>query len=56
MNIQEIIVGILIIGSFIWIIHSIYRIIKQIRGGTPPTCSCGCGGCPIAGKCKNEKK
>ena len=55
MNLQEIIVGILIVGCFGWIIRRIYQIIKEIKGKTPPTCGCGCSDCPIAGKCQNEK-
>ena len=56
MNLQEIIVGILIVGCFGWIIRRIYQIIKEIKGKTPPACGCGCSDCPIAGKCQNEKK
>lgn len=56
MNVQEIIVGILIVACFGWIIRRIYQTIRQIKGKIPPTCGCGCDGCPIAQKCQNEKK
>ena len=56
MNVQEIIVGVLIIASFAWLARRIYRTIKQIRGKNAPTCGCGCDECPLAKKCQNEKK
>ena len=56
MNVQEIIVGVLIIASFVWLARRIYRTIKQIRGKNAPTCGCGCDECPLAKKCQNEKK
>ena len=56
MNVQEIIVGVLIIASFAWLARRIYRTIKQIRGENAPTCGCGCDECPLAKKCQNEKK
>ena len=56
MNVQEIIVGILIIVSFAWFARRIYQTIKQVSGKNAPTCDCGCGECPLAQKCENEKK
>ena len=56
MNVQEIIVGILIIASFAWFVRRIYQTIRQISGKSTPACGCGCGECPLAQKCENEKK
>ena len=56
MNVQEIIVGILIMASIAWLARRIYRTIRQIRDKNAPTCGCGCDECPLAKKCQNEKK
>ena len=55
MNVQEIIVGIIVLGSFVWLVRRIVQYINRIKrnGGTCP--GCGCTGCPSAKGCGNEK-
>ena len=56
MDVQEIVVGIIVVCSLGFILHRILRIIKRIRRNDMPSCGCGCTHCPSSGNCLNEKK
>lgn len=56
MDVQEIVVGIIVVCSLAFILHRILRIIKRIRKNDMPSCGCGCTHCPSSGNCLNEKK
>ncbi len=46
MDIQEIIVGILVLASFVWAIRRIVQNVKRIKRNESPCAGCGCDGCP----------
>ena len=55
MDVQEIVVGIIVVCSLGFILHRILRIIKRIRKNDMPSCGCGCTHCPSSWNCLNEK-
>ena len=55
MNLQEIIVGIIVLGSFVWLVRRIVQYINRIKRNEGPCSGCGCTGCPSAKGCGYEK-
>lgn len=56
MNIQEIILGIIILVCVVWIIRRTVLCFNRIKRGNNPCEGCPCG-CRTRGKnCENEKK
>ena len=56
MNLQEIIVGIIVLGSFVWLVRRIVQYINRIKRNEDACPGCGCTGCPSAKGCEYEKK
>ena len=56
MNLQEIIVGIIVLGSFVWLVRRIVQYINRIKRNEGACPGCGCTGCPSAKGCGYEKK
>lgn len=56
MNVQEMIVGILVLVSLLWLIKRIKHYFRQISKDELPCAGCGCAGCPSSGNCISEKK
>jgi hypothetical protein len=55
MNVQEIIVGIVVLASFVWLVRRIVQYINRIKRNETPCTGCGCAGCPSAKGCGCEK-
>lgn len=55
MNVQEIIVGIVVFVSFVWLIRRIVQYINRIKRNESPCSGCGCSECPSAKGCGYEK-
>jgi len=55
MDVQEIIVGIIVVCSLGFIMYRILQIIKRISKNEVSSCGCNCANCPASKSCPSEK-